>query len=62
VRSTKETIKTVRDMGIEQAYEYIQAKSEQLRYRDTEGTRAKGLKGFLDDKSYKPGERAVPLG
>ena len=62
VRSTKETIKTVRDMGIEQAYEYIQAKSEQLRYRDTEGTRAKGLKGFLDDKTYKPGESAVPRG
>jgi trans-feruloyl-CoA hydratase/vanillin synthase len=61
LRSTKETIKRVRMMSIEEAYDYIGAKGEQLRFRDPENTRARGLKGFLDDKSYKPGFEAVSL-
>lgn len=59
VRGTKETIRTVRDMGIDQAYEYIQGKSEQLRFRDQENTRARGMMEFLDKKSYRPGHEAV---
>ena len=59
VRGAKETIKAVRDMGIDQAYEYIQAKTEQLRFRDAANTRARGMKEFLDDKSYRPGLQPV---
>ena len=59
LRSTKETIKSVRMMSIEESYEYIQAKSEQLRFRDAENTRARGMAEFLDEKSYRPGHEAV---
>lgn len=62
LRSTKETIKKVRMMSIEESYDYIKAKQEQLRWRDSLNTRARGLKGFLDDKSYKPGFKAVSRG
>jgi len=59
LRSTKETIKTVRMMSIEESYEFIQAKTEQLRFRDLENTRGRGMGEFLDEKSYRPGFEAV---
>ncbi len=62
LRATKETIKTVRMMSIEESYEFIQAKSEQLRFRDRENTRTRGMGEFLDEKSYRPGFEAVRRG
>ncbi len=62
LRATKETIKTVRMMSIEESYEFTQAKSEQLRFRDLENTRARGMGEFLDEKSYRPGFEAVRRG
>ena len=59
VRSTKECIKGVRDMSVDQAYDYIAAKQEQARFRDKEGIRSKGLMEFLDNKTYRPGLAAV---
>lgn len=59
LQATKETIKTVRMMSIEESYDFIQAKSEQLRFRDAQNTRARGMQGFLDEKSYRPGYEAV---
>ena len=59
VRSTKECIKGVRDMSVDQAYDYIAAKQEQARFRDKEGTRSRGMSEFLDVKSYRPGLAAV---
>ena len=59
LRSTKETIKSVRMMSIEESYDFIQAKSDQLRFRDAENTRGRGMTGFLDEKSYRPGYEAV---
>lgn len=59
LRSTKETIRRVETMSIEEAYDYIAAKGEQLRFRDAENTRARGLEQFLDAKSYKPGLQPV---
>ena len=59
LRSTKETIRAVRDMSVDQAYEYIEAKSEQLRFRDVAQTRARGIKEFIDEKSYRPGFEPV---
>ncbi|MFQ5804360.1 MAG: p-hydroxycinnamoyl CoA hydratase/lyase [Candidatus Methylomirabilales bacterium] len=55
LRATKEVIKGVRDMSVEQAYDYIAAKQEQARFRDAEKTRARGMSEFLDSKSYRPG-------
>ncbi len=59
LRATKEVIKGVRNMSVDQAYDYIAAKSEQARYRDTEGTRARGMSEFLDEKTYRPGLQPV---
>ncbi len=59
LRATKEVIKGVRDMSVDQAYDYIAAKQEQARFRDTEETRSRGMKEFLDTKSYRPGLAAV---
>ena len=59
LQATKETIRNCRDMSIEESYEYIMAKQEQLRWRDTENTRHRGMQDFLDDKKYRPGFKAV---
>jgi trans-feruloyl-CoA hydratase/vanillin synthase len=59
VRSIKEALRAVRTMSVEEAYEYLEAKSEQLRFRDAERTRARGLSEFLDTKAYRPGFEPV---
>jgi len=59
LRSTKETIKHVTLLSPDEAYEYIEAKSHQLRFRDAENTRSLGMKEFLDKKTYKPGFKPV---
>jgi trans-feruloyl-CoA hydratase/vanillin synthase len=45
-------------MPWDMADDYLLAKSSQARLLDQSGGRAKGLKQFLDDKSYKPGLQA----
>jgi trans-feruloyl-CoA hydratase/vanillin synthase len=55
LRGTREVMRHAGTMDSEQAYDFIAAKQEQTRWRDDEDIRAKGLKGFLDDKSYRPG-------
>lgn len=59
VRSTKEAIRTVKTMNVEEAYDYLEAKSEQLRFRDAEETRRRGMQDFLDEKKYRPGFEPV---
>jgi feruloyl-CoA hydratase/lyase len=54
-RATKQAVKTVRDMSIDQAHEYLMAKGGQLAYRDKENGYAMGIKQFIDDKSFRPG-------
>ena len=56
LRLTKELVRAVGDMSTPQAFEYIQTKSDQLRYLDRDGARAKGIRSFVDEKKYKPGE------
>ena len=46
-------------MSIEESYDFIQAKSDQLRFRDSENARSRGMTEFLDEKSYRPGFEAV---
>jgi len=55
LRGTKETIRGIGDLPVEMAFEYAYAKSDQLRFRDREQTRARGMEQFLDAKSYRPG-------
>lgn len=58
VRYTKECLRSVRNMSKDQALDYLNCKSDALRYIDPEKNRAKALNMFLDDKSYKPGQQA----
>jgi feruloyl-CoA hydratase/lyase len=55
LRATKIAVKNVRAVPHEQAADYLQAKSQEMRFQDKEGGRAKGMSQFLDDKSYRPG-------
>jgi trans-feruloyl-CoA hydratase/vanillin synthase len=52
---TKEGIRAVRFMNEPQAADYLNAKSDALKYNDKENSRQTGMKQFLDDKSYRPG-------
>ncbi len=55
LRSAKEALKYARGMDYDTAYDYLRAKQSQLRMRDPEGGRARGLTQFLDQKSFRPG-------
>ena len=55
VRYTKDAIRSVRGMSVNQALDYLNAKSDALKYIDPEGGRQKAMKQFLDEKSFKPG-------
>ena len=55
LRAAKLAYRHVRDMSWDQAEDYLMAKSDQSRLHDPESGREKGMKQFLDDKTYKPG-------
>lgn len=55
VRYTKEAIRAVKQMSVDQAADYLNAKSDALKYSDPEKGRQKGMSQFLDDKTYRPG-------
>jgi trans-feruloyl-CoA hydratase/vanillin synthase len=55
LRYTKECVRQVRDMDATQAADYLNAKSDALRYRDPEKGRAEATRQFLDEKSFRPG-------
>jgi trans-feruloyl-CoA hydratase/vanillin synthase len=55
MRYTKEAIRAVRFMNEPQAADYLNAKSDALKYNDKENSRGEGMKQFLDDKTYRPG-------
>jgi feruloyl-CoA hydratase/lyase len=59
VQATKEAIRMVRHMPVEEAYDYLQAKGEQLRFRDQANTRTRGINDFIDQKRYRPGFQSV---
>jgi feruloyl-CoA hydratase/lyase len=56
---TKQAIRAVRGMDMDQAYEYLGAKSMALRAADPERTRERGMREFLDEKKYRPGLEPV---
>ncbi|MEA2903362.1 MAG: feruloyl-CoA hydratase/lyase [Alphaproteobacteria bacterium] len=55
VRYTKEAIRAVRFMNEPQAQDYLNCKSDALKYNDKENGRQEGMKQFLDEKTYRPG-------
>jgi trans-feruloyl-CoA hydratase/vanillin synthase len=55
LRYTKEALRAVRFMNEPQAADYLNAKSDALRFVDREDSRSQGMKQFLDEKSYRPG-------
>lgn len=55
LRYTKEAIRAVRFMNEPEAADYLNAKSDALKFQDKEKSREQGMKQFLDDKSYRPG-------
>jgi trans-feruloyl-CoA hydratase/vanillin synthase len=55
MRYTKEAVRAVRFMNEPQAQDYLNAKSDALKYNDKEDSRQEGMRQFLDDKTYRPG-------
>lgn len=55
LRYTKEALRAVRFMNEPQAADYLNAKSDALRFVDKEDSRSQGMRQFLDDKTYRPG-------
>ncbi len=58
VRATKTAIKMSKSLSWEQSSEYLRAKLDQTIALDPERGREKGMRQFLDEKSYKPGLQA----
>ena len=52
---TKQAVRAVKTMDMENAYEYLRAKIQALQFMDREGTRERGMEEFLDKKTYRPG-------
>jgi trans-feruloyl-CoA hydratase/vanillin synthase len=55
VRYTKEAVRAVRHMDVEQARDYLRSKQDSLSKNDKEIRDQHGMKQFLDDKTYRPG-------
>jgi trans-feruloyl-CoA hydratase/vanillin synthase len=55
LRAAKQAVRFVQGMSWEMSDEYLMAKSHQARFLDAEGGRARGMKQFLDEKSFRPG-------
>ena len=53
--AAKTAYKHARDMSWDTSEDYLAAKGAQVRLNDPERGREKGLKQFLDDKSFRPG-------
>ena len=55
LRYTKEAIRAVREMDLPQASDYLNAKSDALKYNDPEKGRQEAMRQFIDEKSFRPG-------
>jgi len=55
LRAAKLAYRHLQDMSWDAAFDYIAAKAVSARMQDSEKGREKGLKQFLDEKSYRPG-------
>jgi feruloyl-CoA hydratase/lyase len=55
LRTAKTAFKFAQDMPWEMSDDYLMTKAREAFFLDASGGRAKGLKQFLDDKSFRPG-------
>ena len=55
IRYTKEAMRSVRHMSMDQAADYLKVKSEALQRVDQEHGRQEGMRQFLDTKTFRPG-------
>ena len=55
LRYTKQAIRSVREMDVNQAADYLNAKSDALKFGDPEKGRKEAMRQFIDEKSYRPG-------
>jgi trans-feruloyl-CoA hydratase/vanillin synthase len=55
LRACKQAVRAVQNMPWDLSDDYLAAKGIQGRFFDTEGGRAKGMKQFLDEKTFRPG-------
>ena len=55
LRACKQAFKMCREMDWEQAYDYLAAKMDQMRFWDPERGREQGITQFIEEKSFKPG-------
>jgi trans-feruloyl-CoA hydratase/vanillin synthase len=55
VRATKEAIRAVRGMNVNQARDFLRSKQDSLVRADAEIRDQDGMKQFLDEKTYRPG-------
>jgi len=59
VRATKQAVKSVRQMSLDLAADYLTAKGDELRLADF-GGRERAMAKFLDEKSFRPGMGPPP--
>jgi len=55
LKATKDAIRRVRELPYDAAEDYLIRAQEALNWLDKSGGRHRGMKQFLDDKTYKPG-------
>ena len=55
LKATKDAVRRVREMTYDNAEDYLIRAQEALNWHDKSDGRHKGMKQFLDDKSFKPG-------
>ena len=55
LKATKDAMRRVREMSYDNAEDYLIRAQEALNWHDKSDGRHRGIKQFLDDKSYKPG-------
>ena len=55
MRYTKEAIRAVRRMGVNEADDYLTVKNQACKMTDKIPGRDEGMRQFLDEKSYRPG-------
>ncbi len=55
LKATKDAMRRVREMSYHEAEDYLIGAQEALNWHDKSDGRHRGMKQFLDDKTYKPG-------
>ncbi len=55
LKATKDALRRVREMSYDNAEDYLIRAQEALNWHDRSDGRHRGMKQFLDDKSYRPG-------